>query len=206
MRYNCLALLARNHGLEVLSYLAANTSLYNVVAVFTHRLNPKSQDPLQGERKDYVDFLKIAQDAGMPVYTIDSKADKIRLEEFAKNNEYDFLVSVSWRHLIPPSVFQKARLGAINIHRGDLPKYAGAEPIKKALQNGEKEIYICSHHITENYDEGKVICKASHPVNYDASKTLEENVVRLKKEISPHFTQLLIESFSILFKEWSGKA
>lgn len=75
--------------------------LYDTVAVFTHRLNPKSQDSTQAERSDYADFLKMAQNAGIPAYVIDKKSDMLSLEQFANNNEYDFLVSVSWRHRPP---------------------------------------------------------------------------------------------------------
>ena len=62
---------------------------------------------------------------------------KSKLEKFVKNNEFDFLISVSWRYLISPQVFEKAKIGSFNIHRGDLPKYAGVEPIKRALNNNE---------------------------------------------------------------------
>ena len=78
------------------------------------------------------------------------------LLEDISENEFEFLLSISWRYLIPPQVFEKAEFGAINLHRGDLPKYAGVEPIRKALENNEERIAVCCHHITKNYDEGEV--------------------------------------------------
>ena len=69
-------------------------------------------------------------------------------------------------------------------------------------ENNENEIAICSHNITENYDEGKVLCKAKHPTNYDSRKTLNQNVKRLKDEITPYFSQLTIKSLNMLIKKY----
>ena len=71
------------------------------------------------------------------------------------------------------------KFGSINLHRGDLPKYAGIEPIKQALQNHEERIAVCCHHITKNFDEGKVIFKSYHDTNYDEGESLEQNIERL---------------------------
>ena len=89
-------------------------------------------------------------------------------------------------------------VGSINLHRGDLPKYAGVEPIKRALQNSEKFIHVSCHHISKNFDEGKVIFKSIHPTNYDISKSIDDNVERLKIEITPYFPQLTIKSLELL--------
>ncbi|MEM3008193.1 MAG: formyltransferase family protein [Candidatus Nitrosotenuis sp.] len=201
-QYSCILLVARNHGLESLKNLI-RLDRYKIIAIFTHMLNPKTYDPERKIRSDYKDFVKIAELNKIPLFTIDNKSELSILKDFSEQNEYDFLISISWRYLIPPYIFNKAKIGSINLHRGDLPKYAGVEPIKRALQNNEKEIVVCAHHITENYDAGEVICKAKHPVNYDYNKTLDENVDRLKEEITPYFPQLTIKSLEILLREYA---
>ena len=184
--YSCLALAAREHGLAALDELVKSEQ-YKIIGLFTHRLNPKSYDASRQQRLDFGDFAEFASRNSIPLYTVDSVPEKEKVVEFAQKNDFDFIVSVSWRYLVPPEVFNKPKIAAINLHRGDLPKYAGAEPILKALKNNETEIAICAHYMTEKYDEGDVICKARHPVNYDSSASLEQNVERLKKEITPHF-------------------
>ena len=196
-KYDCLFLAARDHGLESLKKIN-DSSQFNIIAIFTHKLNPKSYDIKQNERKDFLDYLKFAKTNNIPFYTVDKVDEKSLLEEFSLSFNYDFLISISWRYLISSEVFSKSNIGSINLHRGDLPTYAGAEPIKRALQNSEKFIYISSHNISKNFDEGKVIFKIMHPTNYDQIKTIDENVERLKKEITDYFPQLTIKSLKFL--------
>jgi methionyl-tRNA formyltransferase len=197
--YTCVGLLAREHGLAALNELVKCPD-YKVLAVFTHKNNPKAYDVEQRERADFREFNRIAAEKGIPLYSIDRKLDNQLLTEFTKANNFDLLLSISWRYLVSKEVLEKANIGAVNIHRGDLPKYAGAEPIRRALENKEEQIAICAHQMTEEIDAGKLLCKATHPVNYLQSQTLEENVERLKKDITPHFPKLAFQAFEKLIQ------
>ena len=198
-KYKCLVLAARNHGLETIKQLS-DSDIFQIIAIFTHKFNPKSYDPQQKERKDFKDFKDFANNKNIPFYSIDKPTEKINLEKYSFDADYDFLISISWRYLISPQVFNKAKYGAINLHRGDLPKYAGVEPIKHALTNHEKNLVISCHYITKNFDEGKVICKTSHPINYDSTRSFTENVERLKNEITQYFPKLTIKSLKFLLQ------
>ena len=199
-KIKCVVLVAREHGLSTLRELQS-TNNYQITAIFTHKFNPKSYDAERKIRDDFEDFQLFASQNKISLYTIDSTDQKKLLEDFASKNEFEFLLSISWRYLIPPQVFEKAEFGAINLHRGDLPKYAGVEPIRKALENNEERIVICCHHITKNYDEGEVIFKSYHDSNYDKGKSLELNIERLKKEITKYFPELTIKTLKHLTKE-----
>ena len=196
--YRCIVLVARNHGLATLNYLIEKSNPFKVIAIFTHKLNPKSEDPRRKVRKDFKNFVKISKLECVPLYTIDKKNDVLLLENFARKNNYDFLISVSWRYLISPTIFKKARYGSINIHRGDLPRYKGIKPIEKAIKNNEKKIFICAHNISSRYDRGKIISKISHTLQYEKSKSLEQNIERIKKDITPLFAKLIKKA---LFKK-----
>ena len=196
-KYACLFLAGRNHGLETLKKLN-ELSDYNIISIFTHKFNPKLLDNQQKERDDFSNYEKFAETNSIPLYTIDKFDEKSILDDFALQYNYDFLISISWRFLISPQVFSKSNIGSINLHRGDLPKYAGVEPIKRALKNSEKFIHISCHNISKNFDEGKVIFESKQPTNYDVSTSLDENVERLKKEITPYFPQLTIKSLKFL--------
>jgi methionyl-tRNA formyltransferase len=204
-KFTCLVLAGRNHGLETLKKLNEKSN-YSIIAIFTHKLNPKSLDIQQKERDDFLDYEKFAKINSIPLYTIDKFDEKSILDDFTLQCNYDFLISVSWRFLISPQVFSKSNIGSINVHRGDLPKYAGVEPIKRALKNSEKLIHISSHNISKNFDEGEVIFESTHPTNYDDSISLDDNVERLKKEITPYFPQLTIKSLEFLIdSKYHGK-
>lgn len=198
--HTCIGLLAREHGLAV-AHLLTESSQYKLAALFTHKLNPASQDPQRKERENYSEYQKLAKRHHIPLYTIDRKSEEVILDETAKAISPDFLISVSWRRILPKEILSYSLIGAINVHRGDLPKYAGAEPIKCALQSKEDAIEICAHIMAEKCDEGRILARATHPVNYDQSQTFEKNIERIKKEITPYFPNLVRKSIDCLLQE-----
>tara|TARA_Y100000590_G_scaffold86224_1_gene96610 strand:+ start:20602 stop:21228 length:627 start_codon:yes stop_codon:yes gene_type:complete len=195
----CIALVAREHGLATLKEIQQKDNLL-LIAIFTHKFNPKSYDSKQNIRDDFEEYELFSKQNNIPLFSVNSKDENIILDEYVETNDFHFLISISWRYLISERIFEKARYGAINLHRGDLPKYAGVEPIKKALQNNEQKIAICCHHISKNFDEGEVIFKSYHDTNYEEQYTLENNVDRLKKEITPYFPKLTIKTLQFLME------
>ena len=64
--------LSREHGLNVLQTLIKN-SHFKVITVFTHKLNPKSQDKTRGVRKDFQKFIDLCKQENIELITIDNK-------------------------------------------------------------------------------------------------------------------------------------
>lgn len=182
--------LSRAHGLNALNALV-NSDGYKLKAVYTHALNPRSQDPKRGKRIDYDQYVRICSERNIPLFAIDSKDQKIEVPEC------DFIVEISWRYLIPEDIVKKARLAAFGIHRGKLPEYAGAEPIKQALMKNENEIVLSAHYLIPIIDHGKTITSVSYPVNYDSSASFDDNVQRLRDEITPLFSKIMFMTFKI---------
>lgn len=183
--------LSRSHGFNILEALL-NSNEYRLKIVYTHSRNPKSQDPNRSKREDYDSYVKTCSDYNVPLIAVDSK------EEITEIPDCDYIVEVSWRYLIPKNIVKKARITAFGIHRGKLPDYAGAEPIKQALLKGEKEIVLSAHFLDPKIDQGDTIISLSHPVNYDHSTSLEDNIQRLRDEITPLFSKLMFKTFQIL--------
>ena len=126
--------LSRPHGFDALSALIKSQN-YKIIKVYTHKLNPKSQDPQRSIRTDYELFVKKCADNSIPLTTIDSMNDEIT--DFPN---CDYILEISWRYIIPKNIIDRASIAAFGIHRGKLPDFAGAEPIKQALLNGKKKI------------------------------------------------------------------
>jgi|SRR5207245_3980325 len=187
--------LSRPHGFAVLSALT-KTSDYKILKVYTHMLNPKSQDSSRSKRADYDSFIKKCLESSIELDSIDSKDEKI-----SNFPDCDFIVEVSWRYLIPEQIVSKARIAGFGIHRGKLPDYAGAEPIKQALLKGEKEIVLSAHYLVPKIDQGETIATITHPVNYAPNYSLEQNVQRLRDKIIPLFPILTFKTLQILCKE-----
>jgi len=184
--------LSRPHGFNALSGLV-DSSNFRLLKVFTHKLKPKSQDKNRGVRDDYKLFETLCAKNDIPLVAIDSKNQPV-----VDVPDCDYIVEVSWRYLIPPQITKKARRAAFGIHRGKLPDYGGAEPIKQALQNDEREIILSAHYLESQIDAGKVITTISHPVNYVSGCSLDENIQRLRDKITPLFSQLMFKTFRIL--------
>ena len=117
--------LARSHGYNVLSALIESQN-YNIIKIYTHKLNPRSQDPQRSVRTDYELFVKKCADNSINLESIDSKD-----HEIINFPVCDYIVEVSWRYKISQNIISKARRSAFGIHRGKLPEFAGAEPIKQ---------------------------------------------------------------------------
>ena len=192
-KYKVLAFLAREHGLNGLQHLL-NDPRFDVIAVVTHKRNPKSEDLERKEREDFYEYQKLTTEHGTPLYFVDSNKEAFSLGEKISTWNFDLIASISWRRLIPEELLNQAKIGGVNLHRGRLPQYGGAEPIKQALLKKEKEIFIDGHILDKEIDTGKVLAQYSHPSSYKEENSLEENISRLKKELTPHFGPLLIKS------------
>ncbi|QXD16427.1 methionyl-tRNA formyltransferase [Rhodocaloribacter litoris] len=68
----------------------------------------------------------------------------------------DLIVVVAYR-ILPPAVYQTARLGAFNLHGSLLPRYRGAAPIHRAVMAGETETGVTTFFLQEKVDTGNII-------------------------------------------------
>ena len=185
---NVVGFLSRSHGFDVLNSIIDSKD-YNLIHVYTHKLNPKSQDLLKSIRSDYHLFEDVCKKHKIPLETIDSKNHK-----FTNFPESDFIIEVSWRYLIPQKVVTKCHIAAFGIHRGKLPEYAGAEPIKQALTNHENEIILSAHNLNAGIDEGEVFETISHTITYDNSISFDDNIQKIRNEITPKFSNLTLKT------------
>jgi len=184
--------LSREHGLNVLNFLVESQDV-QVIKIYTHALNPKSQDPERKIRNDYSLYEEICKKNKIELKAIDSKK-----EEISDMPNCDYIIEVSWRYLISPEITKKAKIATFGIHRGKLPDYAGGEPIKQAIEKNEKEIILSAHYLDSEIDQGDVIESITHPVNYEKSSTKEKNIQRLRNEITPLFSKLVDKTINKL--------
>jgi methionyl-tRNA formyltransferase len=90
---------------------------------------------------------------------------KILQPEKLKNPEFleslkelnpDIQVVVAFR-MLPESVWNKPRLGTINLHGSLLPQYRGAAPIHWAIINGEKMTGVTTFRLRQEIDTGNIL-------------------------------------------------
>jgi methionyl-tRNA formyltransferase len=78
----------------------------------------------------------------------------------------DVIVVVAFR-ILPPAVYEAARLGAFNLHGSVLPRYRGAAPIHRAVMQGEPETGVTTFFLEPQVDTGQIILTRSFPIGPD---------------------------------------
>jgi methionyl-tRNA formyltransferase len=63
----------------------------------------------------------------------------------------------NWK--IPRDVIDSLRYGALNIHPSLLPKYRGPSPIPWAIRNGDRDLGVTIHRMTDEMDAGPILAQ-----------------------------------------------
>ena len=112
---------------------------------------------------------------------------KIKTPEFAetlKQKRPDLLVVVAYGRILPKSILDVPRLGAVNVHASLLPKYRGAAPIQWAVINGEKETGITTMWMDEGMDTGDILLSATEPIDpEDTAASLHDRLSQLGADV-----------------------
>ena len=79
----------------------------------------------------------------------------------------DALVVAAYGMLLPPSLLDAGRHGALNIHASLLPRWRGAAPIQRALLAGDRETGISIMSMDAGLDTGPVLLRKAIPITSD---------------------------------------
>ncbi len=97
--------------------------------------------------------------------------------EFLAGNPIDLLLAVSWRYMIPRSVYGRAARGSYVFHDSLLPKYRGFAPTVWAMINGESQTGVTLLGMADGVDEGDII--AQQAVEIGQSETIADVMQRV---------------------------
>jgi formyltetrahydrofolate deformylase len=107
----------------------------------------------------------------------------------------DYLVLAKFMRILSPSFVEKFPMRIINIHHSFLPAFIGANPYKQAYERGVKLIGATSHFVTNDLDDGPIICQQIIPVNHSFTTG---DMVRAGKEIE---TAVLAKALHLVFED-----
>ncbi len=79
----------------------------------------------------------------------------------------DLIIVVAYGHVLPQSIIEIPRFGAINIHASLLPKYRGPAPIQWAVINMEKETGVTIMKMDKGLDTGDILSSSSIRISSD---------------------------------------
>ncbi len=109
--------------------------------------------------------------------------EKAKGEAFQKalrDLQPDLMVVVAYGQILPKSVLNIPKYGAINVHASLLPKYRGAAPIAWAILKGEKVTGVTTMVMDEGMDTGDILLQAEVPIGSDDTcQTLHDRLASL---------------------------
>lgn len=136
---------------------------YEVCAVFTQPDKPKNR----GKQVQMTPVKECALSHGIAVYQPQSLRrgeDAQQALSTLRELSPECIVVAAYGQILPKEVLDLPKYGCINIHASLLPRYRGAAPIQRAIQNGETETGITTMYMAEGLDTGDMIMKSVTPI------------------------------------------
>lgn len=136
---------------------------YEVCAVFTQPDKPKNR----GKQVQLTPVKECALSHGIAVYQPQSLRrgeDAQQALSTLRELSPECIVVAAYGQILPKEVLDLPKYGCINIHASLLPRYRGAAPIQRAIQNGETETGITTMYMAEGLDTGDMIMKSVTPI------------------------------------------
>lgn len=147
-------------GLKSLEYLY-NSDKIDVLAVVTQPDKPAGR----GHRLQMSPIKKFAVEKNIPVFQPKSIRKEFDIQEELKKLEPDFFVTFAFGQILSQEVLDIPKYETINLHASLLPRYRGANPIQRAIINGDKETGICTMITELGLDCGDICQKLVIPIS-----------------------------------------
>lgn len=132
---------------------------HEVAAVFTQPDKPRNR----GKQIQMTPVKECALAHDIPVYQPlslrkgeDAEKSLAVLREIAP----DCIVVVAYGQILPKEILGLPKYGCINVHASLLPKYRGAAPMQRCIQDGEKVTGVTTMYMAEGLDTGDMIMKS----------------------------------------------
>lgn len=164
-----------------------------ITDIFTNNTNFINKIPKEFKiRNIYTEKKTLRLNSGRKILVLNKKnINKIKVE----NNSFGLIFDFGL--IITEKILKSYKLGIINIHPGDLPKYRGKNPLVWAFLNNEKKIGVTSHLIDLKIDRGYLLKKIFIKRNQsDDIQTINRKIIQnIPKLIRQSKVNLLKKKF-----------
>ena len=141
-------------AVKSLEYLYNNPD-FEVAAVVTQPDKPAGR----GKKITMSPVKEFAISNNIPVFQPKSIRKEPEIQAELKKLNPDFFVTFAFGQILSQEVLDIPKFHTINLHASLLPKYRGANPIQRAIINGDKETGICTMITELGLDCGDVCLK-----------------------------------------------
>ncbi len=147
-------------ALKSLEYLY-NSDKIEIAAVVTQPDKPAGR----GHKLSMSVIKQFALEHNIPVFQPKSIRKEQDIQDALKALNPDFFVTFAFGQILSQEVLDIPKYETINLHASLLPKYRGANPIQRAIINGDKETGICTMITELGLDCGDVCLKEIIPIS-----------------------------------------
>lgn len=141
-------------ALKSLEYLIKSDKI-DVLAVVTQPDKPAGR----GHKLTMSPIKECAIANNLPVFQPKSIRKEPAIQEELKKLEPDFFVTFAFGQILSQDVLDIPKYETINLHASLLPKYRGANPLQRAIIDGESQTGICTMITELGLDCGDVCLK-----------------------------------------------
>jgi len=137
----------------------------------------------RGQRVIPSPIKKVALAHGLPSYQPDRVKDPSFQEE-VKKLQPELFVVVAYGQILPKSLLDIPKYGAINVHASLLPRFRGAAPISWALLKGEKLTGITTMMMDTGMDTGDILLQSEISIGErETFETLHDRLAELGAQL-----------------------
>lgn len=184
---------------EILEHLIRNDG--RIVGVVTQPDKPKGR----GRRLAPPPVKVVAQMYGIPFLQPES-INRPECLEFLKTLNPDLILVVSYGKILGEKVLNLPKLGCYNVHPSLLPKYRGASPIHRVLENGEEKTGVTIYRMVKELDAGPVALQVEVPIDpFETHDQLERKLLEVSKSLVLEFVRK-IENGNVVLREQDHSA
>ncbi len=129
---------------------------------------------IQGVIGNHQTLESVCKQFGIPFHFIsaeglDREVHENLIEGAINQYQPDLIILAKYMRILSSQFSSKYLAKMINIHHSFLPAFIGANPYQQAFQRGVKIIGATAHFVTDNLDEGPIICQDVVSVNHTQS-------------------------------------
>lgn len=110
------------------------------------------------------DFEMLAEQHGIPFLNA-SALNTSEVLSIVSGLGAEVAVSVNWPTKVSREFRDQFRLGVLNAHAGDLPRYRGNATPNWAILNGEHRMGLCIHFMDDDLDSGDIVAREYMELN-----------------------------------------
>ncbi|MGM0640763.1 MAG: methionyl-tRNA formyltransferase [Thermotogota bacterium] len=165
---------------------------YNIIAVVSQPDKPHGR----GRKLKQTPVKKIALDHNIKIFQPEKMKE---IYEDIEKLKPDMIITVAFGKILREKLIKIPEYGCWNVHTSLLPKYRGAAPMQRAIENGEKETGITIFKIVKELDAGPIALQKK--INIKENDNLESVYEKLLKKSKEGLVEFINNYKEIELKE-----